>query len=121
MQYTELSVGLSLNVTTGESWWKADAKVSLLPEENIFDVADKMKADISQIIQRQSSNEEMKGTIIKPVETAEDTFIREIGECTEYDKVNAMGVQVGLVAYQSLANQSDAIQKAYDKKLKQLQ
>lgn len=115
MEYKELSIGLSLNVITGESWWKCDAKTTVEPGEDIFQLAEKIKADIAKIIQR-NPIEEMKGTVIKPVadepRSTVDALIADINSCTEL-KV--------LESYRLIAKSNAELLYAYDNKLKQLQ
>lgn len=59
-----------------------------------------------------------------PVQQIQDRRINDlIGDiiaCTEIDKKNGVGVQVGLLAYKSACNDDPRIKAAYDKKLKSL-
>jgi hypothetical protein len=51
---------------------------------------------------------------------AMEAIIRDIEACTEIDKKNNIGVQVGLLAYEHLTA-TPRIKTAYDKRLKELQ
>lgn len=47
-------------------------------------------------------------------------LIQDINSCTEIDQLNPFGVQIGLLAYESMAKSSPELKGAYDKKLQSL-
>lgn len=64
-------------------------------------------------------NEEIK-VVQKEEKTNVDYIIEDIEKCTTLDEKNSFGVQLGLLAYESLALHP-RIKEAYDKKLQSLQ
>lgn len=71
--------------------------------------------------------ESQRGTIVRDmpevnqVDATVKGIIEDIGNCTVVDEINSLGVQVGLLAYESMTAQYPEIKEAYDKKLKELQ
>jgi hypothetical protein len=102
-------------------WGSMEAEIS--PEENPIDEWIKLK-EMVQLAMNQS--DAMKGTVVTQVNPKNDTdkrveeIIKDIESCPVIDHKSMLGVQVGLLAYESVANSDPRIMIAYDLKFKEL-
>lgn len=112
MKYIELSIGLSVNQLTGESWLKISPKASIEDGEDIFVVAERMKKDISAILKDQ------------PIQSVpyqkQEQYERPQGvEGIIHDIQSVTDLKV-LDSYKLLAQNRPEINEAYQIKLKKL-
>ena len=120
MKYLEISVGKSLNPLTGESWIKTDAKVSVGEDENPELVFQKVKSDIeSWLGNSYSNNDEMKGTIIKPVE---EEIPKSTKEQYLLDLISMSTTKVGLERFRNQITElnNEEVNRAFDKRMNEV-
>lgn len=127
MRFITLTVGKSQNPNTGEHWYKADAVVSVEEGENPDDVFQRAKERIDSWLPN-PFNEIQVGSnkLYYEKEDKSNTssriqsIIQEINNCTSLDEKNKYGQQIGLLAYEQAAKDSEEVGAAYESKLQQL-
>jgi hypothetical protein len=61
MNYEKLTVSYSANISTGELWKRFEPTVSVLPNEDIFEVAAKVEADIKRMLKLPTDYSDIAG------------------------------------------------------------
>jgi hypothetical protein len=61
MNYEKLTVSYSANISTGELWKRFEPTVSVLPNEDIFEVAAKVEADIRKMLKLPTDYSDIAG------------------------------------------------------------
>ena len=92
MKFIQIKVGKSLNASTGEEWWKADATVSVGDDETAESVFDRVRNDIERwlpnpfkssetnVQQAPNHNDKERETVDKRI-----GMIEAINACTSLD------------------------------------
>lgn len=111
MKYLEITVGKSLNVNSGEEWYKGDVRVSIDDGESVDRVFQDAKEKIDSLLPNPFGQNLSKPQPKEKIEPTEVGMLNAINSCTE--------IKV-LETFRLLVKNNPQFQSAYDNKLKAL-
>lgn len=106
-------------------WFKAFWGGTIAPTEDAETETLKLKDRLEEMAKKFGASPRQVSIaealpVEKPIANRADVLINDIHACTEIDRRNSVGVQVGLLAYEHASKSDPRIKAAYDLKMIQL-